>query len=515
MKIYGKMLKKIFGAATVCVAFGAISLKADFKQDLINVCKKHKVNPGEMSIFLESYKLLYQDFKGKVVVKMRKLHNLRLQEKKIIDDGSVFCPGQSEIEMLKFAKWLWNQVQSIRETAQQSTCGHGVLAKECHDAFMRRICSFGFACIRFFAGRFASEKMLFDEKDIEFKKEIIDRIIESFPAALGDCIRKKAFCNGIYFPRLLNLLDQKNAKWGWEEYIRGIYERCWSILDHASDCRLYLEKLLEQDFDKINTFWKRVKGDANVLREDYEIKEKIDKLKEEKERVASELYEEEDDLKYFETWKERLSTIAIVTYNESGEIVSATPKSKEHEYNVGVGVDAYKRYRFLPVKVEKLRNMKTSLETKITKLETKLHIKDYKLIEGIFAFRKYNACLKFFFYLHASYQYALKEKSVFPNVFEEEYDSVVEIFTKRRCDSFDGAVMNGFRKSKNLIHAGKVTTKKSFLNMENKTGNTTLFNTKFMLDDESNTINQIKFMPDDEEFEPINQIDFVNKSALK
>jgi hypothetical protein len=143
-----------------------------------------------------------------------------------------------------------------------------------------------------------------------------------------------------------------------------------------------------------------------------------------------------------------------------------------------------------------------------------LHIKDYKLTEDIFAFRKYNVYLRFFFYSHTSYQYALRKNSVFPNAFEEEYDSVVEIFMKRRCNSFDGAIVNGFRKSKNVIHAGKVITKKSFLNMD-KTGNTTLFNTKFMLDDESNTINQIKFMPDDEEFEPINQIDFVNKSALK
>lgn len=86
---------------------------------------------------------------------------------------------------------------------------------------------------------------------------------------------------------------------------------------------------------------------------------------------------------------------------------------------------------------------------------------------------------------------------------------------KRRCNSFDGAIVNGFGKSGKILHAGKVITKESFLNMENKTGNTTLFNTKFMLDDKSNTINQIKFMPDDEEFEPINQIDFVNKSALK
>ena len=72
--------------------------------------------------------------------------------------------------------------------------------------------------------------------------------------------------------------------------------------------------------------------------------------------------------------------------------------------------------------------------------------------------------------------------------------------------------MNGFGKSRKILHAGKVITKKSFLNMENKIGNTTLFNTKFMLDDESDTISQIKFMPDDGEFEPI---DFVNKSAGK
>jgi len=514
MKTYSKMLKKVFGVATVFVAFGSTGLKADFEADLLNVCKKCKVDPAGVSIFLGSYKSLYQEFKRKVVVKMRKFHNLRLKEKKIVDDGSIFCPEKSEIEMLQFAKWLWKQVESVRETAQQSTCGHGVLDKECYDAFMGRICNFGFACIRFSAGRFASEKMLFDEKDIESEEEITNRITESFPEALRDCIKKKAFCNGIYFPRLLNLLGRKNEEWAWEEYIKGIYEHCWSILDHARDCRLHLEKLSDQEFGKLNVFLKSVKDVANALREDYEIREKIDEFKKRKEMLSSELQKKEDNLRYFEIWRKRLPTIASVTYDKSGKIVSARPNLQNDKEDVDLGVWSYNEFRFLPVEVEKLRNTKTSFKTKITELETKLHIKDYKLTEDIFAFRKYNVYLRFFFYSHTSYQYALRKNSVFPNAFEEEYDSVVEIFMKRRCNSFDGAIVNGFRKSKNVIHAGKVITKKSFLNMD-KTGNTTLFNTKFMLDDESNTINQIKFMPDDEEFEPINQIDFVNKSALK
>ena len=107
MKTYSKMLKKVFGVATVFVAFGSTGLKADFEADLLNVCKKCKVDPAGVSIFLGSYKSLYQEFKRKVVVKMRKFHNLRLKEKKIVDDGSIFCPEKSEIEMLQFAKWLW------------------------------------------------------------------------------------------------------------------------------------------------------------------------------------------------------------------------------------------------------------------------------------------------------------------------------------------------------------------------------------------------------------------------
>ena len=136
------------------------------------------------------------------------------------------------------------------------------------------------------------------------------------------------------------------------------------------------------------------------------------------------------------------------------------------------------------------------------------------MTEDVRAFRGYNACLKFFWYLFRRMENDLK------NTFEEEYDSIVEIFMKRRCDSFDGAVVNGFGKSKNLLHAmkvmhaGKVVTKESFLNME-KEGKTALFDFILVLYDESNTINQIKFMPDDEEFEPIDQIDCVNKSAFK
>ena len=429
MRIYGKMLKKIFGVVTVFVAFGVCDLKATFDQDLLNVCKKYKVNTKEVNIFLDSYKSLYQEFKDKVVVKMRKLHNLRLKGKKIVDDGSVFCPGESEIEMLRFAEWLWNEVKSIRETAQQSTCGHEVLDKECYDAFMRRICNFGFACIRFSAGRFASEKMLFDEKDIESEEKVIGGILKSFPADMRDCIKNETFCNGVCLNRALYICDGENRKWGWEEYIEGIYKRCLGVLDHAKGCRLYLEKLSEQDFDKINAFLKSVKGNANVLREDYKIKKEIDRLKKEKEGVFYKLRKKKGNLECFEACKKRLSTIAIVTYNESGEIVSARAKSKEHECDVGLDVNAYKKYRFVPVEVEKLRNTKTSLETEITKLGTKLRIKDYKLTEDILAFRRYNVCLMFFFHLHASYQYVLKEK-VFPNVFEEEYDSMVEIFMK-------------------------------------------------------------------------------------
>ena len=476
MKMYGKILKKIFGAASVCVALSSGSLKADFENDLLSVCKKHKVNPAEIGIFLKYYKSLYQKFKENVVVKMRKFHNLRFKEKKIVDDGSVSCPRESEIKMLQFAKWLWGQVKSYVESEERDSW-NDVVKYECYDAFMRRICSFGFACIRFSAGRFASVKMSFDEKDIKSEEKVIDGIMESFPADMRDYIKKETFCNGVWLRRLLCMCDREK-KWGWKEYTEGIFNRCWGVLDYVKDCRLYPEKFSDQDFDKIDAFWKSVKGDANVLWENYKIEGKIDELEKEKGRVVDELYKKESKLEYFETWKKRLSTIAIVTYNERGEIVSATPNSKKDEYNTGIGVDVYNEYRFVPVRVEELRNMKTSLETEITKLEEKLHIKDRKLSEGILAFHGYNACLKFFFYVHASYQYALKEKSVFKNTFEEEYDSIVEIFTKRRCNSFDGSVMNGSGKSGKILHAGK-------------------------------------FIKDDKEFGPIDQIDRVNKSALK
>ena len=425
--------------------------------------------------------------------KMRKLYNLCFKEKKIIDDGRVFCPGESEIEMLKFSEWLWRQVKNYEMEAKKIDCRYDAVKYECYDAFVRRMYNFGFACIRFLAGRFASEEILFDEKDIESEEKVIDGIMKFFPAGMRDYIEREAFCQGVTLYRVLFICDGKNREWGWKEYINGIYKHCLGVLNHAKACRLYLEKFSDQDFDKINAFWENVEDGAKVLLEDYEIIEEIDKLKKEKEKVVYELHEKEPRLEYFKQWKRRLLKIANVTYNERGEIVSATQKLEEDEYDTGVGVREYNRYRFVPVEVKKLRNTKTSLETEITELGTKLHLKDRKLIEDIFKFREYNACLRFFFYLHASYQYALKKGSGSTNTFEEEYDSMVEIFMKRRCDSFDRAVMNGFRKSKNVI----------------------LFNMKFILGDESNTINQIKFMPDDEKFEPINQIGFVNKSALK
>ena len=295
-----KMLKRIFGVVTVSVAFGVCDLKATFEQDLQNVCKKYEINPVAVNIFLEFYKSSYQEFKGKVVVKMRKLHNLCPKKKRLFDDGSVFCPGKSEIEMLQFAEWLWKQVKNYEMEAKKVDCWHDAVKYECYDAFVRRMCNFGFACIRFLAGRFASEEILFNKKDIESEEKVIDGIMESFPASMRDYIKKKTFCNGVCLYRVLFICDRKNAKWGWKEYTAGIYERCWGVLDHAKGCRLYLEKFSDQDFDKINALWKSVKGDANVLREDYEIREEIDKLKKEKERVVYELHEGERFLEYFE-----------------------------------------------------------------------------------------------------------------------------------------------------------------------------------------------------------------------
>ena len=490
-----KMLKKIFGVATVYVAFGSMSLRADFEQDLLSVCKKCEVDPAGVSISLESYKFLYQDFKGKVVVKMRKLHNLRLQENKIVDDDRVSCPGKSEIGMLKFAEWLRVQVKNYEMQAKEIDFWNDAVKHGCRDAFMRRMRNFGFACVRFCVG----------EKMLGSKEKVMDEVAEYFPSLVDEYTVFEVFCESLC--KTAKLLDS-------QEYIDGIYNLCSMVLKRAESCRLHLEKLSDGDFCKINMFLKNVKNDTNALREDREIRQKIDELKEQKEMLSSELQKEEENLEYFEIWQEKLPTIASVKYDKSGKIVSARPNLPENKEDVDLGVWSYNEFRFLPFEVKKLRNTKISFEAEITELEAKLHIKDCKLTEDVRAFRGYNACLKFFWYLFRRMENDLK------NTFEEDYDSIVEIFMKRRCDSFDGAVVNGFGKSKNLLHAmkvmhaGKVVTKESFLNME-KEGKTALFDTKFVLYDESNTINQIKFMPDDEEFEPIDQIDCVNKSAFK
>ena len=62
--MYGKMLKKVFGAATVCVAFGATELKADFEEDLKRVCNYFEIK--DIKKVKDKFLPLFDDFKKSV-----------------------------------------------------------------------------------------------------------------------------------------------------------------------------------------------------------------------------------------------------------------------------------------------------------------------------------------------------------------------------------------------------------------------------------------------------------------
>ena len=478
MKIYSKILKKIFGAATVCLAFGVCDLKADFKTDLLLLCERYNVDPKSETTdaFLEFYKTLYRDFKREIVQEMVGLRNSRLaEEKKIIAGDGVFCPGKSEIEMLVFAQWLWQRVEfynikcweMLEKRVSNKNQKEGKFLSKCGAVFMRRVCNLSFACIRFFAGRFALEKKLFDTKacPIDFITDLHSQLKNSVFIC---CFRNsfEEFCKKLKATSKIS------------DVLKIIIDRCVDIAHYAHCARYGLKKLSKDEFCKINGFLKSVKNDsADVLYEKYKFKEKIDFL-------------EQD-------YRSCIRELSRITGEKLGI-------GFFHEYQIPIGVFQIPIGVFSEVdtyqnRVEELKKRKTTLESKIAKLKTHPYIEDRKLIEHIFYFREYNAYLRLFFYCHTFIQDFLEEhvflkdcmtngSKKMTNDFKEECDSMIKRFSIKRdfpVEKDYSAKYRAFSEDKEapvckfVSPNGKIRVQESFYNMQ-KNNNTTVFNKGFM-----------------------------------
>ena len=486
MKMYGKMLKKIFGAATVCVAFGATELKADFKTDLMKVCKKYGVDPKskEANAFAIAYRVLYRDFKKEVVPKMVELRNSYLaEEKKIIAGDGVFLPGKSEIEMLEFAKWLWQRVkayqikgkeiinQKLKELKESKNKTEELLLREYREVFRRRMCNLSFVCIRFFAGRFALEEKLFAPKDC-VSDFITDLHSELRNSVLVCTFRKSP---GDFYKKLLKTVKEGR----FADVLDVIIERC-DEFEHYTRCsRSSLEKLSENDFGNINAFLKNVKDDsADELWKKYKFKQKIDFLEQDYKFCTR-------DLTNAETNRERLSAGGIDIH---------------YEYCILIGECLYKfsgsERDDLNNRIKKLEDEKLGLGLEIERLKLEPYVEDRELIKHIFEFREYNATLRLFFYCHTLFQCFL-EKNCFKDRafyfaltddFKEECDSMIKRFPIERNFPFErdfSAKCRAFSEDKEapvrkfVFPNGKISAQKSFYNMQ-KNNNTTVLNKGFI-----------------------------------
>lgn len=179
-----KMLKKIFGVATVYVAFGSMSLRADFEQDLWNICEWCGVNPDDVDAakVREKYESLYSEFKKGVFDKCK-----ILREKKVLDLKDVkkpFCLAtEGEAYIFTFSQELWEHVGTYMATKDFiphfKTDSVQLLEQSCRFVFARRMCGLVHFCIRSFAGRFGSEK-LFNEEVCDVNIDTANEILEPF-----------------------------------------------------------------------------------------------------------------------------------------------------------------------------------------------------------------------------------------------------------------------------------------------------------------------------------------------
>ena len=191
MKIYGKMLKKIFGVATVSVALGATELKATFEEDVLKVCKRYGVNPKskDMSPLLGNFNQLYLHFCKEVVKEENRLRANRWKGAVTFEDigETLRLPTGEEVEVLKFCKRLWELILKYEKYSGElfSQEENRVFQYGCRFVFMRRMFEVVLICVRNFAEKFLSEENLFDKGVFKFNwdvaKNAMSKIWEHVP----------------------------------------------------------------------------------------------------------------------------------------------------------------------------------------------------------------------------------------------------------------------------------------------------------------------------------------------
>ena len=175
MKTYGKMLKKVFGVATVCVAFGMTNLKADFEQDLYSVCGWFNVDPesNDMCRFLKAYQRLYWSFQRKVVVKVKGFQEAcRKDDKDEVKSEKIpYWPTKSEFGVLSFRMNLLElAIEYSKKEVQESFEFDITFCRTCRFVFYRRMYELVEFCLQSVAGRFYPSE-LFNKQETELNEK--------------------------------------------------------------------------------------------------------------------------------------------------------------------------------------------------------------------------------------------------------------------------------------------------------------------------------------------------------
>ena len=486
-----KMQKKILATMAVCVVFNSAGLKATFGDDLEIVCTNYGVGSETISKSLESYKLLYEEFKRSVEQEMGKICDLRRKEKEMVDNSSVFCPGKSEVEVLLFAKWLWTQIKDYVLQAKKMDFGGNVVECECYDAFIRRICNFGFACIRFSAGRFASEQMLFDEGSIEKDGgKIVDEILTPLHSSLkGDvqtAIFKKSYEEWhAEYKKLIDAFgkttERESAFVGYLDMMIG---RMGYFAHHGRFPRFALEKLSNKDFDMVNKFLGGIKDTPDAMGEKCEVykklKKEIDDLWIKRLQVSNKIESNKRQIGDLKNIKDQLLKIAYkIEYDGNGGIKYVMAERGSPLQEALQLAEKYNCILFHSSENKGLEKQMQELTSNIDKLKAKISIEG-GVAKILFDFREHNAYLRLFFFCHTLFQSGLRKyftkENDLTNDFKEEYDSMMKVI--KSWNPFD----EPFHHSGNVLHGEEVISKEDFLNTES----TSFLNEGFMLDESSN-----------------------------
>ena len=272
-----KMLKKIFGVATVYVAFGSMSLRADFGQDLRNICAWCGVDQydGDAAEVQEKYEKLYSEFKKAVSEECK-----RLRAQKVLDLKDVkkpFCLAtDGEAYIFTFSQKLWEHVKTYMAKTKDfiphfKTDSVPLLKQSCQFVFVRRMCGLVHFCIRSFAGRFGSEK-LFNEKDCDVNFDTATEILKPF---CKEILCEKDIKDTVFkiFPPFKGFLEKKlrNVKDcvgfkennnGWVNWngLSGITESYAGMVKWLNECCGRISQIFSERWSKL----------TEVRREDFD-----------------------------------------------------------------------------------------------------------------------------------------------------------------------------------------------------------------------------------------------------